>query len=160
MTPYINPLGFIDRRTQRGVRFLLTDPGDARTLKSGTPVTVTQPSSEGKSLARMRGKIVAVGYVTATFTIVETVLDPGWPQSEETVREKTPVYLARENSFERDPSRMLTPEQAERIRDLSREYDNILRHERSDDEEPANSPRGGPPTPTTGRVPFPQQLDE
>ena len=128
MTPYINPLGFIDRRTQNGVRFLLTDPGDARTLKSGIPVTVTQPSSDGLALAKIRGEIVAVGYVTATFTIVETILDPAWPHNEETVREKTPVYLAKENSFESDPSRMLTSEQAERIRDLSREYNNILRN--------------------------------
>ena len=160
MTPYINPLGFIDQRTQRGVRFLLTDPDDARSLESGTPVTVSQPSNDGLALAKIRGEIVGVGYVTATFTIVETVLDPGWPQDEETVREKTPVYLARENSFEPDPSRMLTPEQAERIRELSRQYNNILRNERSDDQAPANSPRGGPPTPADGRGPFPQQLDE
>ena len=37
MTPYINPLGFIDKRTPRGVRFLLTNPDDSRTLKVGTP---------------------------------------------------------------------------------------------------------------------------
>ena len=160
MPPYINPLGFIDRRTQRGVRFLLTDPDDARILKSGTPVTITQPSSERLALAKIRGEIVAVGYVTATFTIVETVLDPEWPESEETVRKKTPVYLARKESFEPDPSRMLTPEQAERIWKLSSEYNNILRNERSDDDKPTNSPRGWPPTQVNGRGPFPQQLDE
>ena len=126
MTPYINPLGFIDKRTPRGVRFLLTNPDDSRTLKVGTPVTISQLSSDGLSLAKIRGEIISVGYVTATFTIAETVLDEGWPQNEETIRPKTPVYLAKEHSFEPDPGRMLTAEQAERITEIARKYINIL----------------------------------
>ena len=125
MTPYINPLGFIHRQTPKGIRFLLTDPGDSRNLQIGTPVTITQPSSDGRSLAKIRGEIASVGYVTATFTIADTLLDEGWPQNEETIREKTPVYLAKENSFEPDLSRMLTAEQAERIREIARKYTDV-----------------------------------
>ena len=36
MTPYINPLGFIDHHTRNGIRLLLTNPDDSRTLKVGT----------------------------------------------------------------------------------------------------------------------------
>ena len=160
MKPYINPLGFIHRLTLGGIRFLLTDPGDSRNLKVGTPVTITQPSSDGLSLAKIRGEIISVGYVTATLTITETILDEGWPQNEETIREKTPVYLAKENSFEPDPSRMLTAEQAERITEISRKYNDILRNPTSHDESEATPPRNHPPTQPPIRHPFPQQLDE
>ena len=84
MTPYINPLGFIDRTSGNGVRFLLTNPNDSRTLEVGTPVTVTQPSIDGLAVAKTRGKISAVGYATATFTITETAIDPNWPRDEAT----------------------------------------------------------------------------
>ena len=160
MTPYINPLGFIDQRTRRGVRFLLTNPADSLTLKVGIPVTISQPSNDGLALARIRGEIVAIGYLTATFTITETILDESWPQSEETARDKAPVYLAKENSFEPDPSRMLTAEQVERLRDLSREYTDILRNAPSDDESAASPPHNHPPTQAPVQHPFPQQLDE
>ncbi len=160
MTPYINPLGFIHRRTLERIRFLLTDPGDSRNLKVGTPVTITQPSSDGLSLAKIRGEIISVGYVTATFTIAETVLDERWPQNEETIRPKTPVYLARENSFEPNSSRMLTAEQAERIREIARKYIDILHNPTSHDDSAACPPLNHPPTQPPTRRPFPQQLDE
>ena len=160
MTPYINPLGFIDKRTQRGVRFLLTNPDESLTLRIATPVTVSQPCNDGRALARTRGEIVAVGYVTATFTIAETLLDAEWPQNEETIRERTPVYLAKENSFEQDPSRMLTVEQTERLRELSNEYTNILRNAPSNDEKAASPPHNHPTTQAPVQQPYPQQLDE
>ena len=160
MKPYINPLGFIHRLTLEGIRFLLTDPGDSRNLKVGTPVTITQPCNDGRALARTRGEIVAVGYVTATFTIAETLLDAEWPQNEETIRERTPVYLAKENSFEQDPSRMLTVEQTERLRELSNEYTNILRNAPSNDERAASPPHNHPTTQAPVQQPYPQQLDE
>ena len=160
MTPYINPLGFIHGQTRKGIRFLLTDPGDSRNLKVGAPITITQPSSDGRSLAKIRGQIISVGYVTATFTIAETLLDQGWPQDEQTIRPKTPVYLAMENSFDPDPSRMLTAEQAERLREISRKYNDILCNPTSQDESEATPPRNHPPTQPPIRHPFPQQLDE
>ncbi len=160
MTPYINPLGFIDKRTRRGVRFLLTNPDESPTLRVPTPVTVSQPSNDGRAFARTRGEIVGVGYVTATFTIAETLLDAEWPQNEETIRERTPVYLAKQNSFEPDPSRMLTTEQVERLRDLSRQYTDILRNAPSNDESAASSPHNHPPTQAPLQHPLPQQLDE
>ena len=160
MTPYINPLGFIDKRTPRGVRFLLTNPDDSRTLKVGTPVTISQLSNDGLVPAKIRGEIVAIGYLTATFTIEETLLDERWPQNEETIREKTPVYLAKENSFEPDASRMLTTEQVERLRDLSRQYTDILRNAPSNDESAASSPHNHPPTQAPLQHTLPQQLDE
>ena len=160
MTPYINPLGFIYRPAGNGVRFLLTNPDDSRTLKVGTPVCVSQPSSNGLAVAKTRGKIIAVGYATATFTIVETDIDPDWPQDEATLREKTPVYLAKENSFEPDPSRTLTPQQMERLRHLSREYRDIIRNARHANEITPNSTHRQPLQGPTKHQPYPQQLDE
>ena len=160
MTPYINPLGFIHRQTPKGIRFLLTDPGDSRNLQIGTPVTITQPSSDGRSLAKIRGEIASVGYGTATFTIADTLLDEGWPQNEETIREKTPVYLAKENSFEPDLSRMLTAEQAERIREIARKYTDILHNPTNHGVSAATPPYNQPPNRAPVRHPFPQQLDE
>ena len=160
MTPYINPLGFIDKLTTRGVRFLLTNPDDSHTLQIATPVTVSQPSEDALSFARTRGEIVAVGYVTATFAIAETILDPHWPQNEEAIREKTPVYLAKENSFEPDPSRMLTAEQAERIGEIARRYHDILHNPTNHDESAATPPHNQPSNRAPVRHPFPQQLDE
>ena len=160
MTPYINPLGFIDKRTPKGVRFLLTNPDDSQTLRVGTPVTVSQTSNDGLAIARMRGETIAVGYVTATFTIAETLLDADWPQNEETIRERTPVYLAKDNSFEHEPSRMLTIEQVERLRQLSHEYTNILQNPQGDHERTPSPPYNQPPTPPPVQRPYPQQLDE
>ena len=160
MTPYINPLGFIDQRTRRGVRFLLTNPADSLTLKVGIPVTISQPSNDGLALAKIRGELVAVGYVTATFTIAETLLDERWPQNEETIREKTPVYLAKENSFEPDPSRMLTAEQVERLRTFRANTPTSSETHRA-----TTRALRAHPTITHRRklrpsIPFPQQLDE
>ena len=160
MTPYINPLGFIDKRTPKGVRFLLTNPDDSQTLRVDTAVTVSQTSNDGLAIARMRGEIIAVGYVTATFTIAETLLDADWPQNEETIREKTPVYLAKENSFEPDPSRMLTTEQVEKLRHLSHQYTNIIRNAPREDEDVPRKSHNNPPMPPPVRQPYPQQLDE
>lgn len=158
--PYINPLGFIHRHTSNGVRFLLTSPDDSRTLRIGTPVTVSQPSSDGLAVAKTRGKIVAVGYATATFIIDETDIAENWPENEATLREKTPVYLAKENSFEPDPSRTLTPQQMERLRRLSREYRDILRNARHAREITSNSTHRQPLQGPTEHPPYPQQLDE
>ena len=160
MTPYINPLGFIDQRTRRGVRFLLTNPDDSRTLKVGTSVTLSQPSNDGLALAKIRGEIVAVGYVTATFTIAEAILDAKWPGNQETIREKTPVYLAKENSFEPDPSRMLTADQVERLAHISHRYTNIIQNAPSEQPQAPSPPRDSPTMPARFRPPYPHQLDE
>lgn len=160
-TPYINPLGFIDRTDRKGVRFLLTNPNDSSTLKVGTPVTVSQPSRDGLAVAKTRGKISAVGYATATFTIDETDIAPNWPRNEATLREKTPVYLAKENSFEPDPSRTLTAEQMERLRHLSRKYNDIVRNvRRAGETAPDAAHNRQPPAKLAEQRPYPQQLDE
>ena len=159
--PYINPLGFIHRHTSNGVRFLLTNPDDSRTLRIGTPVTVSQPSSDGVAVAKTRGKIVAVGYATATFIINETDIGKNWPENEATLREKTPVYLAKGNSFEPDPSRALTAEQMERLRRLSRKYHDILRDARNSNEIPPETTRYRQPLASSLEPrSYPQQLDE
>ena len=41
MTPYINPLRFIHRRTPKGIRFLLTDPSDSTTTHTGAIARAT-----------------------------------------------------------------------------------------------------------------------
>ena len=121
-TPYIMPLGFIDRTTGEGTIFLLTNPEDSLGLKLGAPVTVWRYSPEQLALAKIRGLITAVRYVTATFRTVESVIDARWPEEEEILREKTPIYLALEDSFEPDPRRMLTQEQADRIQSTVHKY--------------------------------------
>ena len=121
-TRYIVPLGFIDEITKDGSTFTLTNPEESQTLRIDAPVTVWRYSPEQLAMAKIRGVISAVGYVTATFTTVESRIDPRWPKNEDLMREKTPVYLAVENSFEPDPSRMLTREQAETMRKIAREY--------------------------------------
>ena len=76
-TPYIMPLGFIDRTTDEGTIFLLTNPEDSLGLRLGTPVTVRRYLQERLALAKLRGTLTAVGYTTATFTASESQTDPG-----------------------------------------------------------------------------------
>ena len=120
--PYINPIGFIDRTTDNRTIFLLNNPEDSRGLKLDAPVTVWRYSPDQLALAKIRGVISTVGYVTATFRIVESAIDPRWPEDEEVLRERTPVYLALEGTFEPDPGRMLTREHANAIRSISPRY--------------------------------------
>ena len=48
--------------------------------------------------------------------------DPRWPSDEDVLRPKTPVFLALNESFDPDPSRMLTQEQANRMETYARLY--------------------------------------
>ena len=121
-TPYIMPLGFIHRPTEDGTTIMLTNPEDSLNLELGTPVTVWRYSQGRLAIARVRGRISAVGYVTATFITVESQTDPRWPEDEQLLLPKTPVYLAQPDSFEPDPSRMLTQEQAETMQGLAELY--------------------------------------
>ena len=120
--PYINPIGFIDRTTDNRTIFLLNNPEDSRGLKLDAPVTVWRYSPDQLALAKIRGVISAVGYVTATFRIVESLIGPRWPEDEEVLRERAPVYLALEGTFEPDPGRMLTREHANAIQSISPKY--------------------------------------
>ena len=76
------------------------------------------------------------------------------------MREKTPVYLAKENSFEPDPSRTLTAEQMERLRHLSRQYRDIIRNARHANGITPNPTHRQPLQGPTDHHPHPQQLDE
>ena len=73
---YIAPLGFIERLIEDGATFTLTNPKDSLELRYNTPVTVWRYSPEQLALAKIRGLISAVGYVTATFRTVESLIDP------------------------------------------------------------------------------------
>ena len=128
--PYIMPLGFIDRTTDNGAVFVLNDPGDSAELKPGTPVTVWRYSPDQLALAKIRGLISNIGYVTARFRTVESIMDDRWPGEEEVLRKRTPVYLALEDSFQPDPGRMLTQEQADRMERITQSY-RILRSGRA-----------------------------
>ena len=121
-TPYIMPLGFIDRSTETGATFILTNPEDSLSLSTGTHVTVWRYSPEQLAIAKLRGYVSAVGYTTATFTTIEHQQDPRWPEDLTVVRATAPVFLALENSFEPDPERKLTPEQAKAMRRLATRY--------------------------------------
>ena len=123
--PYILPLGFIRHATEDGVIFTLSNAQDSTVLTRKTPVTVWRYSPEHLALAKIRGLITAVGYVTATFRTVESAIDPRWPEEEKILREKTPVYLALEDTFEPHPGRMLTQGQADTIQNFGLQYRNL-----------------------------------
>ena len=134
--PHIMPLGFIHRRTDDGAIIMLNNPRESQTLKLGTPVTLWRYSPGRLAVAKVRGAVSAVGYVTATFEIVESQIDPRWPANQEIIRPGVPVYLAAPDSFEPDLSRMITPEQAEEIQRLAERHRRISRG-RSPDPGPA-----------------------
>ena len=114
--PYINPLGFIDRITEDGATFTLTKPGDYATVRPKTPVTVWRYSPERLAIAKVRGHVTAVGYYAARFTVSEYQADPRWPEGENPLRTKAPVYLGLPGFFEPDPSRMLSQEGVDSLR--------------------------------------------
>lgn len=121
-TPYIMPLGFIDRSTETGATFILTNPEDSLSLKTNTPIAVWRYSPEHLAIGRLRGRVSAIGYTTAAFTTVEYSKDPRWPEDLPIIRPAAPVFLAFEDSFDPDPERKLTPDQAEAMRRMALRY--------------------------------------
>ena len=138
--PHILPLGFIHQLTLDGAIIMLTNPRDSLSLRSGTPVTLWRYSQGLLALAKIRGRISAVGYVTATFTTVETQKDIRWPENLEVLRPKAPVYLALPDSFEPDTSRMLSQEEAEGMSGLAARYRHITKPK-----QPQTDGHSGPP---------------
>ena len=120
--PYIMPLGFIDQPTETGATFILTNPEDSLGLRPGTPVTVWRYSPELLAVAKLQGMVSEVGYTTATFTTTQTQTDPRWPDNLPIIRPAAPVFLALADSFEPDPERKLTQEQAESMRQIAQRY--------------------------------------
>ena len=124
----ILPLGFIDRTTKDGAIIMLTRPSDSHTLRPETPVTLRSRSVEKpQAAARVRGLITSVGYVTATFKIVETHLNSKWPEHEEVLRRGIPVYQALTDSFVPDPARTLSEEQTKDLQNLAARYRDLTR---------------------------------
>ena len=129
--PRILPLGFIDRTTNDGAIIMLTRPSDSHDLRPETPVTLRSRSTrKTPATARVRGLITSVGYVTATFEVVETHRSPNWPQDEQILRRGTPVYQALPDSFQPDPARTLSKEQADSLSKLGARYRAITRPQR------------------------------
>ena len=126
-TPYIMPLGFIDRPTGAGATFILTNPEDSLSLATGTPITVWRYSPELLAVGRLRGSINTVGYTTATFITVETRNDSRWAEDLPIMRPAAPVFLALRDSFEPDPDRKLTQEQAEAMHRIAQRYAELAR---------------------------------
>lgn len=121
-TPHIMPIGFIDRTINGGAIMMLTNPSDSHNLKLETAVTIRRATTDGKSEARVRGRISGVGYTTAIIGVVESQLDPGWPDDQAIMLKDTPVFLALPGTFTPDPSRTVTREQADSLRRLARRY--------------------------------------
>ena len=121
-TPYIMPLGFIDRPTEDGAIIMLTNPEESTALRLATPVTLWRYNQAQLAVARIRGEISDVGYVTAAFITVENKIDTRWPANQVIMLPATPVYLALPGSFEPDTSRTLTQEQAEAMQTLAAAY--------------------------------------
>ena len=121
-TPYIMPLGFIDRPTENGAVITLTNPEDSLSLQLGTSITVWRYSPELLAVGRLRGSINAVGYTAATFDTVERRNDSRWPEDLPIIRPASPVFLALPDSFDPDPDRKLTQGQAEAMRRIAQRY--------------------------------------
>ena len=126
-TPRIMPLGFIDRTTGDGAIIMLTNPEESLTLKLATPVTLWRYNRARLAVAKIRGEISDVGYVTATFITLEARIDTRWPANQELIRRATPVYLALPGSFEPGTSRTLTQDQAEAMQRLAAAYAEIAK---------------------------------
>ena len=124
--PTSTPLGFIDRPTQNGAIIILTNPEESLSLRPDTPIAVWRYSPEHLALGKLRGRITTIGYTTATFVTEETEKGPRWPD-EDLVRAAAPVFLALEGTFEPDPSRKLTQEQAEAMRRIAQRYAELAR---------------------------------
>ena len=129
--PRLLPLGFIDRTTDDGAIIMLTRPSDSHNIQPETPVTLrTRNAGATPAMARVRGVITTVGYVTATFKTVETNKTPTWPQDQPVLRRGLPVYQALPDSFKPDPARTLTPEQAASLDRLASRYREITKPQR------------------------------
>ena len=114
-TPIL-PLGFAIRATAEGVVMLLTDPRESKTLKPGTPVTIWRYSAGHLALGKARGIITEVGYATARFAVSETETDARWPEDQDVILPRIPVFLGMKGTFEPDPSRTLTEAMAQGFR--------------------------------------------
>ena len=64
--PYVVSIGYIERPTDEGATFILNNAEDSKSLRINTPATVWRYSPGQQALAKVRGLISAVGYVTAT----------------------------------------------------------------------------------------------
>ena len=142
-TPYIMPLGFIDRTTEDGAIIMLTNPEESITLNLATPVTLWRYNQKRLAVAKVRGEISKVGYATATFITVEARIDARWPANQELMSPATPVYLALPGSFEPDPSRTLTQEQAEAVQRLAAAYAEIAKPKAPDRSRPGRQGNNG-----------------
>ena len=115
VTPYIIPLGFIDKLDGASTTFTLTNPEDSASLGPGAPVTVWHYSPRYQAIAKTRGEITNLDELTASFRTAGVNLDPKWPTEEATMQLGIPVYLALPNSFEPHSSRMLSQGEAEAL---------------------------------------------
>ena len=129
--PRILPLGFIDRTTNGDAIIMLTRPSESHDIRPDTPVTLRVRSTGATpATARVRGVITSVGYVTATFKAVETRKHPNWPPEQPVLQRGTPVYQALPDSFQPDPARTMSEEQADRLSKLAARYRAITRPQR------------------------------
>ena len=125
------PLGFIDRTTDDGAIIMLTRPSESHDIQHDTPVTLRSRSAGATpATARVRGVIISVGYVTATFKTVQTRQAPNWPQDQPVLQRGLPVYQALPDSFKPDPARTLSKEQADTLSRLGARYREITRPQR------------------------------
>ena len=128
---HLLPLGFIDRTTDDGAIIMLTKPSESHDIRPDTPVTLRVRSAGATpATARVRGVITSVGYVTATFRAVETRKHSNWHHDQPVLQRGTPVYQALPDSFQPDPARALTEEQAARLSRLAARYRAITRPQR------------------------------
>lgn len=117
------PLGIIEQVTDDGAIFVMCRPTDSEDVSAGQPVTVWEMDQTTGARARYRGVISEIGDTVGAFIIRERDIDEGWPRGRHPVVPGNPVYLAMPDSYDPDPSRTGTLEEAELLADMAREFE-------------------------------------
>ena len=115
------PIGIIKDSTEDDATFILTRPGDDRTLKINSPVRVWNThwdQDEIPSGVMVRGHITEIGPTTGAFKVVESKIGPYWPKEVDPLAPGSFVHLAMPDSFDVDRSQIATQEEEKLLEKL------------------------------------------
>ena len=119
------PLGVIDEPlgSSGGARFSIMPQGDREMPMEGTHITVWNQMGPGGPMARFRGEITEITPTHATFVVHDREVDDNWPGHMEPLGYGNPVYVAVENSYAPDMSRMASPEELALMQELAKDHE-------------------------------------
>ena len=139
----IIPIGIIKQSTEEGAIFILTRPREHTTLKINSSVVVWNAQIDQEDIisgVMIRGRITEIRPATATFTTVESWVDPNWPKDTYVLVPGNFVHLALPDSFEIDQSQIATRDEEKFLEKL--EMDRQLKdvREKNDSGSPQQRP--------------------